>query len=203
MTNSYHFISRWRIKGRVEEVFEIIGQPLEYPRWWPSVYLNVRPISPPKADGTGRRVSFFTRGFLPYTLRWEATTREVVVPTRIVVDATGDFEGRGVWSLEQNGAHVDITFDWKVAANKPLLHYFASALRPLFEANHRWAMAQGEASLREELIRYRARTPEELLAASEPRGPVKVPGRWITVGAIALSAAAGVALIRRHSRKSA
>jgi hypothetical protein len=75
-------------------------------------------------------------------------------------------------------------------------------MRPVFEANHRWAMEQGEISLQQELIRYRARTPEDLLDAAEPRGPAEVPVRWIAAGALAASAIACIALVRRRSRKA-
>jgi hypothetical protein len=74
-------------------------------------------------------------------------------------------------------------------------------MRPVFEANHRWAMEQGELSLHEELIRYRARTPQDLLDAAEPRGPVAVPVRSIAIGALAISAVACLAWIYRRSRK--
>jgi hypothetical protein len=63
-------------------------------------------------------------------------------------------------------------------------------------------MELGESSLREELIRYRARTPEEMLDAADPRGPVEVPVRLIAMGALAVSAIAGFALLRRKARGS-
>jgi hypothetical protein len=63
-------------------------------------------------------------------------------------------------------------------------------------------MQQGEICLREELIRYRARTPEDLMEAADPRGPVEVPVRWIAVGALAVSAVACIALTRRRARKT-
>jgi hypothetical protein len=202
MTNTYHFVSRWRVKASAEEVYDIISQPLEYPRWWPSVYLDSCEVASGAADGTGRRFLFHTKGLLPYTLRWESSVTECAPPDRLAFEAAGDFEGRGVWSFVQDGAFVDITFDWKLVVGKPLLRYLTPVLRPVFEANHRWAMEQGEICLREELIRYRARTPEDLLEAAEPRGPVEVPVRWIAVGAIAISAIACVALARRKSRKT-
>jgi hypothetical protein len=194
MTSTYHFVTRWRVKADVREVFDIISQPLEYPRWWPSVYLDAREIGK-------HRVRFHTKGLLPYTLQWESTHAEAVPPNRLVVEAAGDFNGRGIWSLAQDGEFVDITFDWDLAIGKALLKYLTPMLRPVFEANHRWAMEQGETALREELIRYRARTPEELLEAGEPRGPVEVPVRWIAVSAAVISAIACVALVRRKSRK--
>jgi len=202
MTNTYHFVSRWRVKGSADEVYDIISQPLEYPRWWPSVYLNCREVAAGAANGTGRRNLFRTKGLLPYTLRWESSITEAAPPDRLEFEAAGDFEGRGVWTFVQDGGFVDITFDWRLAVGKPLLRYLTPVLRPVFEANHRWAMEQGEISLREELIRYRARTPEDLLEAADPRGPVEVPVRWLAVGALAISAIACIALTRRRSRKT-
>ena len=61
-----------------------------------------------------------------------------------------------MWTFEQDGAFVDITYDWRLRAEKPLLRNLSFLMKPLFEANHRWAMAQGEESLRLELARRRA-----------------------------------------------
>jgi uncharacterized protein YndB with AHSA1/START domain len=202
MSNTYHFVTRWRVKAASEEVYDIISQPLEYPRWWPAVYLDCRQTTAGARDGTGRCVQFHTRGWLPYTLRWEACTAEAASPHRIVVEASGDLNGRGVWSFAQDGDFTEITFDWNVEPAKPLLRYLTPVLRPVLDANHRWAMQQGEISLREELIRYRARVPEDLLDAAEPRGPVEVPVRWIAAGALAVSAIACIALLRRKSRRA-
>jgi hypothetical protein len=203
MTGStYHFLTSWRLKASPEEVYDIIGQPLEYPRWWPSVYLDCRETASGSPNGTGRCVQFHTKGWLPYTLHWQACTTEAVPSARIAFDASGDFTGRGIWSFLENGAFTDITFEWNITAGKPLLRYLTPVMRPVFEANHRWAMQQGEISLREELIRYRARTPKDLLDAADPRGPVEVPVRWIAAGAIAVSAIACIALTRRKSRKT-
>jgi hypothetical protein len=50
---------------------------------------------------------------------------------------------------------VDIMFDWRIRAEKPLLRWLSFVLKPLFEANHRWAMARGEECLVRELARRR------------------------------------------------
>lgn len=202
MANPYHLVTRWRVKAAAEEIYNIISQPVEYPRWWPAVYLDCRQTAVGTPGGTGRCVQFHTRGWLPYTLRWEACTTEVEAPRRIVFNASGDLNGRGEWNFTQDGQFTEITFDWNVEPAKQFLRYLTPALRPVFEANHRWAMQQGENSLREELIRYRARLPEDLLDAAEPRGPVEVPVRWIAAGALAVSAIACIALLRRKSRRA-
>jgi Polyketide cyclase / dehydrase and lipid transport len=151
--NDYHFVTRWEIPGTCEAVSEVLGNPLDLPRWWPSVYLKVDEISPPDARGLGRRVRLLTRGRLPYTLRWEFEVVESRQPHGFAIEASGDFEGRGVWTFTQLGPVVDVTFDWRIRAEKPLLRYLSFLLKPIFEANHRWAMAQGEVSLNCELAR--------------------------------------------------
>jgi uncharacterized protein YndB with AHSA1/START domain len=177
MANHYHFITRWRVKGTAEEVFAIVSAPLEYPRWWPSVYLMVREVAP-------GNVRLLTRGWLPYKLHWDATTTEVRDPNRIVIRASGDFEGRGIWSIVQNGDFTDVTFDWKMTATKPLLRFLAPLFRSAFEANHRWAMEQGRKSLELELARYRSATVEEMNTIPQPVGPKELWNRTVAGGAV-------------------
>lgn len=74
-------------------------------------------------------------------------------PNGFSLEAWGDFEGTGVWNFAQDGQFVDITYDWRIRAEKPLLRYFSFLLKPVFAANHRWAMARGEESLAGELAR--------------------------------------------------
>jgi len=158
-SNDYHFVTRWAIPGTCEEVSEVLGDPLDLPRWWPSVYLKVEPLRPPDARGLGRRVRLLTKGRLPYTLQWEFEVVESRHPNGFAIEATGDFEGRGVWTFAQHAAgddSVDVVFDWRIRAEKPLLRYLSFVLKPIFEANHRWAMAQGEVSLKRELSRRRS-----------------------------------------------
>ena len=69
--NEYHFITHWRIEGTCGEVADVLGDPPALERWWPSVYLGVRELRPPDARGLGRQVAVHTKGWLPYTLRWQ------------------------------------------------------------------------------------------------------------------------------------
>ena len=152
-SNDYHFVTHWTVDGTCEEVSDLLGNPLDLPRWWPAVYLKVDELRPPDARGLGRRVRLLTKGKLPYTLRWEFEVVESRPPHGFTIVADGDFEGTGRWTFAQRGPAVDITFDWRIRAEKPLLRWLSFFLKPMFEANHRWAMAQGEASLKRELER--------------------------------------------------
>ena len=77
-------------------------------------------------------------------------------PTRIVLDARGDLDGHGEWTIASHGPLARATYDWHVLADKPLLRHLSFLFKPVFTANHRWAMARGEEGLRIELARRRA-----------------------------------------------
>ncbi len=172
-TNDYAFVTRWQVVGTVAEVKEILGDAASLPRWWPSVYLDVRVLVPGDAAGVGKTVELLTQGWLPYRLRWRFVTTEAR-PDGFTLEATGDFEGRGVWTFVQAGDAVEVTYDWRIRARKPILRSLSWLLKPVFAANHRWAMARGERSLALELQRRRART--ETARAAIPAPPP--PKRW-------------------------
>jgi hypothetical protein len=163
-TNEYVFVTRWHVAGTIEEISDILNDAEALPRWWPSVYLAVRRLP----DGV---VDLFTKGWLPYTLRWRFRVTEDHSPHGFTLEAWGDLVGRGVWTLSQHGDDAEIVYDWRVRADKPLLRHGSFLFKPIFAANHRWAMARGEESLRLELRRRHARTPAELAAIPPPPGP--------------------------------
>jgi hypothetical protein len=172
MAAEYHFITRWTIQGSASEVAEVLGDPLALARWWPSVYLKVRELEPgDPVSHVGRVIDLFTKGWLPYTLRWRFKVTESRGVDGFTLVAEGDFVGKGVWTFEQRGEFVDVVYDWRIRADKPLLRYGSLIFRPIFGANHRWAMARGEESLNLELRRRRARSTEELAAVPAPPRP--------------------------------
>jgi hypothetical protein len=184
--NDYHFVTVWRVPGTCEQVAQIIGNARDLSRWWPSVYLDVIELEPGGPDGTGKVVSLYTKGWLPYTLRWQFQVTESRPPHGFRLEAWGDLTGRGIWEFEQDGDHVRITYDWLVRGDKPLFRYFSFVLKPAFSANHHWAMRQGEQSLKLELARRRAQTAAERARVPAPPGPTFRPlvlgGRaWPTI----------------------
>jgi hypothetical protein len=146
-------------------------------------------------------VALVTKGWLPYTLRWEFQVVESRYPYGFTIAATGDFDGRGVWRFEQVGRFVDLTYDWRLSADKPLLKYLSFALRPLFEANHRWAMARGEESLRLELLRRRAMSRPDREAIPLPPGPITYSGLLLVAGAAAIGAGLTYLIVRSRRRR--
>lgn len=171
-SNDYHFITHWRIHSTLAEVAAIIEDAEGLARWWPSVYLEVKTLAKGDAMGVGKRVSLYTKGWLPYTLRWQFEVTEVTTSGFTLV-AEGDFVGRGIWTFaqefKQDGEWVNMTYDWKIEANKPLLKNFSFIAKPIFAANHEWAMRQGERSLALEVERRHAKAGDPALPAP-PQG---------------------------------
>lgn len=156
-TNDYHFISYWRVRGTCRQVADLLHSPMELTRWWERVYLNVDVIEAGDERGVGRVARLLTKGWLPYTLRWSFRVTESRYPYGFSLDAWGDFDGHGRWTFEQDGEWVNATYDWRLRAEKPLLRYLSFLMKPLFAANHRWAMAEGGRSLQRELDRINGR----------------------------------------------
>lgn len=194
--SAYEFLTTWRVQGTRGEVADILGDPLALARWWPSVYLDVQEIDPPDARGLGRRVRVVTKGWLPYTLKWEFVTTESRYPNGMTIAASGDFDGRGVWTFEQDGAFVTMRYDWRLQVEKPGVKQLSFLLKGVFEANHRWAMAQGEKSLKLELARRRAMSDAARAAVPAPPGPVTYAGLAVVAGVAAVGASLAYLLIR-------
>jgi hypothetical protein len=198
--NEYHFVTTWRIEGTCGEVADILRDPLALPRWWPAVYLAAEEIRPGDERGVGQHVRMVTKGWLPYTLRWQFLVVESRYPHGFTLEASGDLAGRGEWAFVQEGPIVRTTYDWRIHAEKPAIRQLSFVLKPLFAANHRWAMAQGEASLRLELLRRRAGSDDGRAAIPPPPGPVTYAGAVLAAGVLLV--AGGLVTLLRRGRRS-
>ncbi|MGE0430820.1 MAG: SRPBCC family protein [Planctomycetota bacterium] len=173
MPASYHFITNWVLEGTTcDDVYAILHDADSLPQWWPSVYLSVR------RDDDGN-ILLWTKGWLPYTLQWAFRVTVEDPPHRLGLSANGDFVGEGMWTIAADEAHpanVKVTYDWRIEAAKPLLRRLSWLLRPVFSANHHWAMRVGLTSLKLELARRRATTDAERAAIAAPPPPTF---RWL------------------------
>lgn len=169
VATGYHFITRWRVKAGCEEVYRILEDVDALAVWWPSVYLDVKVLEKGQPGGVGKLVELFTKGWLPYSLRWKFRVTETSFPTGFSLEAIGDFVGTGVWTFRQEGDTCVVTYDWNISAEKPLLKKLTWLLRPAFAANHEWAMRKGLTSLELELRRRRGE--REVLAPPPPTFP--------------------------------
>ena len=170
-SNEYHIITEWRVRGTIEEVADILSHAADLARWWPSVYLDVEEIEPGDENGIGKVVRLYTKGWLPYTLRWTFRVTESAYPYGFTLEGWGDLVGRGIWKLKQEGEWAHIIYDWKIYVENLLLRALSFLLKPIFAANHHWAMRMGEESLKLELMRRHASTPDERAHIPAPPEP--------------------------------
>ena len=68
-----------------------------------------RRSSRPIRRASGAVCGLVTKGWLPYTLRWEFVVTRSHYPFGFTIDASGDFVGRGEWTFVQEGPTVRIT----------------------------------------------------------------------------------------------
>src|SRR4051812_7746902 len=193
--NEYYFVSHWRVPGTPEEVYAILSDRLSLAKWWPAGFLEAEPHT--FGDGA-EGVEVATKGWLPYVLRF--TLRELASdpPGSLVVEAHGDLNGRGIWTLVQHGDSTDITYDWRVSADKPIVKLLSPVLKPLFKSSHDWIMKKGEQSLLLELQRRRAVSDATRNMVEPPPGPSSVPLLPIAGGGVVLL---GLWLLRPRKKK--
>jgi uncharacterized protein YndB with AHSA1/START domain len=137
MAGEYVFIDEWDVAAPREAVFEAIADARTYPDWWKPVYIACESDGPPQV---GRVSHQHFKGQLPYTLKTVSTIVRLEPPESFEVDVTGDLRGRGVWTFTEQGGGTHVRFDWRVFADRPLLRTLTPVLRPLFRANHNWAI---------------------------------------------------------------
>ncbi|MFN7926928.1 MAG: SRPBCC family protein [Blastocatellia bacterium] len=170
--NEYAFLTEWRVTAPIELVYDILKDGNDYKRWWPDVYLESDYIPSGDPNGIGDQVVLLTKGWLPYKLRWTATAERRERPHTIAIRASGDFNGRGVWQLQQVGEECDIKFDWRLTADKPLLRWLSPLFKPIFKWNHRWAMERGHERLQQEIVRRRTEENTFFFATQQSKIPV-------------------------------
>lgn len=103
MKADYEFVTVWRVAGSLDEVKAVLDDAASLARWWPAVYLRTETVAPGGEGGVGRVVELYTKGLLPYTLRWTLTVTEPISDTGFAIDANGDLIGRGRWRSKWTG----------------------------------------------------------------------------------------------------
>ena len=145
----YAFVTVWRIEAPIERVYEAIFDSLAWPSWWDAVTAaQQRALG--DAAGIGAVSRFTFRGRLPYVLRFDMRVDRVERPTVLSGVASGELEGRGLWTLKPDGQATLVRYDWQIRTTKPWMNVLAPLpfVRDVFELNHDYVMRRGLVGLR-------------------------------------------------------
>ena len=89
----------------------------------------------------------------------QSLTRQIIEayePFGFKFRASGDLDGSGKWTLQQEGDWVHVELVWTVEIQKLVVKQLSYGLKPLLIRNHRWAMECGERGLQNEVRRRSA-----------------------------------------------
>lgn len=152
---AFCLVSNWAIDATRRELLAIMREPLSLASWWSSVFLRAELIEPGGPDLLGLTVRLHTKGLLPHTFQFTARVAHVDRHGALSIDTWGDFEGVGTVELCRSASGTAIGIVWRVRVRQPYLRPFLHLLKPVFAANHRWAMRRGREGLEAEIRRRR------------------------------------------------
>ncbi|MFZ5511199.1 MAG: SRPBCC family protein [Pseudomonadota bacterium] len=138
--------SDWLFESRIEPVWEALHDVASWPEWWRYVRRVVE-LQPGDASGVGAVHRFTWSSRLPYTLSFDMRVTELDQPHRMAGVATGELEGTGIWTLNQEGPLARAHYEWRVRVTKPWMQLAAPLARPIFAWNHGQVMQAGGAGL--------------------------------------------------------
>jgi uncharacterized protein YndB with AHSA1/START domain len=137
----YHFVTTYEIQAPAEVVWKAISDFRQYPAWSKGIF-EASQLEPGHVDGVGARVRYKIKGRLPFTLAFDATITRAEPPRVLELQAEGELEGLGRWTLQQNENITTVQYTWNVRTNKRWMNLVAPLARPLFEWNHDGVMRE-------------------------------------------------------------
>lgn len=146
----YSFTTEWSLAAPLERVWDQIRAPLDWPEWWRGVE-EVVEIEKGAPDGLGAVHRSTWKSALPYRLTFDSCVVRVEPLRLYEVRATGQLEGRGVWTFASDGGGTVVRYDWDIVANKRWMEVLAPVARPVFRWNHDVIMRWGREGLLQRL----------------------------------------------------
>ena len=147
---AYEFLTIWRVKAPIENVWNEIYHSSEWPTWWKGVE-SVQEMRKGDDSGVGSIHRYTWKSKLPYRLSFDMQTIRIEPPLVLEGIATGELQGRGLWQLSSENGETIVRYDWRVETTKPWMILLSPIARPLFEWNHDVVMSWGAQGLRQRL----------------------------------------------------
>lgn len=150
-----HVNATWFIEASRKTVWAVLSE-FDYCRWWPEICEEMRIVSQEDPGVCNKVLDVVSRGWLSHHLRWRLDVSDAAPPRYLKVRASGDLVGDVVCTLEKDASWTIAHFEGSLATKGPWTKPFGFALDPLFSANVKWVMHQGELCIRREVDRRKA-----------------------------------------------
>jgi hypothetical protein len=138
----YRFVTDWSFQAPLPLVWEAITESLHWPSWWKGV-LAVEELAPGDMNSLGQVRRYAMRSLLPYTLTFEMRLAERVPLRRLRGIASGELEGEGIWTFQEEAGVTRVRYEWNVRTSKRWMNVLAPIAKPLFTWNHDRIMEWG------------------------------------------------------------
>ena len=142
--NRYRFRNVWHVHACPADVYAVLSDIANYPRWWPEVRKAT------KIDDESGELR--CRSFLPFDLVVQVK-HSIRNQQAGLLRATlsGDLEGYASWEIIGRDGGTDLVFDQEVVVNKALLRRLVLIAKPFFRGNHDVMMRGGLKGLKQVL----------------------------------------------------
>ena len=144
--SGYRFITVWKLRAPIDQVWQAIWQSEKWPSWWKGV-LSVQTLRDGDEVGIGSVRRYVWRSKLPYNLAFNMVLTRAEPPYRLEGNASGELEGTGVWELDEANGVTTVRYTWSVHTTRAWMNLLAPIARPVFEWNHDYVMANGAKGL--------------------------------------------------------
>jgi carbon monoxide dehydrogenase subunit G len=149
---AYRFVTRWRLRAPIDEVYAVIDDVEAWPEWWPNVE-SVERLQDGDAAGIGTVVRTTFVGRLPYRLRFDLRVTRRERPVALSGIASGELEGTGDWTLWEDAGWTVVRYVWAIRTTRAWMNLLAPLpfVDAIFRLNHHAVMRGGLAGIRRRL----------------------------------------------------
>ena len=146
----YQFSTVWQVEASLQDVWDVLSHPDQWPEWWSSLERVVE-IKKGDIQGVGALHRYTWKGVLPYRLTFDINVLTILQYALLEGAASGEVEGRGVWSFIDTGRETIVRYDWNVRTTIRWMNILAPLAAPLFRWNHDTIMREGAKGLARKL----------------------------------------------------
>lgn len=144
--SEYHLLTIWRIAAPLAQVYDVIGDSMHWPEWWPGAE-KVEQTVAGESNGINSIRRYSWQGDLPYPVTFEVRATRIEALVAIEGFARGDLEGTGRWHFADDGEACIVRYEWHVRCTRWWMRLLAPLARRMFIRNHVRLMTQGAEGL--------------------------------------------------------